>query len=149
MKTKLKTAALVCALSALPLASAFAAPEFSGDIRFRNELISKDTSATLDTTRFRQRIKATLAAAGTVDENVLYKIKLTSGSSDPVSGNQSLDGGFSSKAINIDLAYMTYQCDKTGIDLTLGKMKRYRCGSLPWTCLCGRPGFRPCGHASE
>lgn len=106
-------------LSAIPAATALATPEFGGDIRFRNELINQENNDK----RFRQRIRARLSAKGTVDENVKYKFQLISGSSDPVSGNQSLDGGFSSKGINIDLAQFTLKCPLTGSDITLGKFK--------------------------
>lgn len=119
MKTKMNSLLIAGALSAVPVATALATPEFGGDIRFRNEHINQSGKAK----RYRQRIRARLSAKGTVDENVKYKFQLISGSSDPVSGNQSLDGGFSSKGINIDLAQFTLKCPLTGSDITVGKFK--------------------------
>jgi hypothetical protein len=119
MKTKMNSLVIACTLSAMPVAAAIAAPEFGGDIRFRNELINQNGKDK----RFRQRVRARLSAKGTVDENVKYKFQLISGGSDPISGNQSLDGGFSSKGINIDLATFTLKCPLTGSDIKLGKFK--------------------------
>ena len=119
MRKNLKPMAMALILSATPLASVFASPEFGGDIRFRNELINQEGKDK----RFRQRIRARLSAKGVVDDNVKYKLQLISGSSDPVSGNQSLDGGFSSKGVNIDLAYFTVKCPITGSNISLGKFK--------------------------
>lgn len=106
-------------LSLLMASTAFSmeAPALGGDLRYRFERIdeySKDA-------RFRNRIRARLTAKGEVQENLSYSFRLASGSTDPVSSNQSLDSGFSTKGINLDLAYLTYKAKMAKI--MAGKMK--------------------------
>ena len=73
-----------------------------GDLRLRHEIIDEDAKDT----RNRTRLRARLSLQGTVNDEVDVHLRLASGSDDPVSTNQSLDDGFSSKDINLDLAYV-------------------------------------------
>ncbi len=99
---------------------AMEAPSWGGDFRYRNERIDQDGNDA----RFRNRIRARLKLKGKVEENLSYEFRLATGSSDPVSTNQSLDGAFSTKGIQLDLAYLKYKT-KYG-KITAGKMKN------PW-----------------
>jgi hypothetical protein len=95
------------------------AADIKGDLRYRVERIDqvgKDA-------RVRDRVRARLGFYGKADERFDYGIRLASGSSDPVSSNQTLDGGFSSKGINLDLAYLKWTCPITGSKALLGKTK--------------------------
>lgn len=92
-----------------------------GDFRFRFEYIDQDDR---DETRERFRLRARLAATGQVNDAVAVKVRLASGSDDPVSTNQSLDGGFSSKNFNLDRAYLDIAPDSWGgLSIWAGKMK--------------------------
>jgi hypothetical protein len=93
------------------------APSWGGDLRYRNERIDEDSKDA----RFRNRIRARLTAKGTVQEELSYSLRLASGGTDPVSTNQSFDSGFSTKGINLDLAYLTYKTEVGKI--MAGKMK--------------------------
>ena len=73
-----------------------------GDLRLRHEIIDQDYKDT----RNRTRLRARLSLKGQVNDEVNVHLRLASGSDDPVSTNQSLDDGFSSKDINLNLAYM-------------------------------------------
>ncbi len=108
------------AVIAISNAKAMDAPSWSGDLRYRNERIDQDNKDA----RFRNRIRARLKVAGKAQEDLSYAFRIASGSSDPVSSNQTLDGGFSSKGINLDLAYLKYTTDFG--HLVAGKMKN------PW-----------------
>jgi len=72
-----------------------------GDFRYRHEMIDKEGKDT----RHRQRVRARLGIFGEVSEYTKVGIQLASGSDDPASTNQTLDGAFSTKNIGIDLAY--------------------------------------------
>ncbi len=82
--------------------------KWSGDFRYRYERIDQDGSAT----RRRQRVRARPALTATVNEDFKVGLGLATGGSDPVSTNQTLGGGGSSKGIVLDLAYF----DWSGID---------------------------------
>jgi hypothetical protein len=53
----------------------------------------------------RERIRCPLSATGKVNDNTDVNVRLATGSADPVSTNQTLDGGFTSKALWVDHAY--------------------------------------------
>ena len=82
-----------------------------GDFRYRYENIDNETK---DNDRNRSRIRARVEAQAQVADDWKVGFGLASGSDDPVSSNQSLGGGGSSKGINLDLAYF----DWSGIDNT-------------------------------
>ena len=73
-----------------------------GDFRYRHEMIDKQDSDT----RHRHRIRARFGLYGDVSPYSSFGIRLATGSDDPVSTNQTLDGAFSTKTIGLDLAYM-------------------------------------------
>jgi hypothetical protein len=76
----------------------------SGDLRYRHESIVKEGSAT----RARQRVRARVKVKGHVNDDIDAVFRFASGSDDPVSTNQTLDGGFGSKGLNLDLAYFDW-----------------------------------------
>jgi hypothetical protein len=90
-----------------------------GDLRYRHEMIDVD-----DYTRHRHRLRARLGITGDVSEYTKVGIQLATGSDDPVSTNQTLDNGFSSKSVVLDLAYLkTTHRALPGLSLTAGKFK--------------------------
>ena len=93
--------------------------KFSGDFRYRHEQIKKEDSETRD----RQRIRARIAVKAKVVDGLTFNCRLASGSSDPVSTNQTLDGGFSTKGIWLDRAYFHYNPTDTCFHLMGGKVK--------------------------
>ena len=90
-----------------------------GDVRARFESIDEDNKDT----RNRGRVRARLGAYAKVNDEVDAAIALASGDSDPVSTNQSLGDGFSSKDIRLDLAYIDYHPEVLPGSLILGKMR--------------------------
>lgn len=99
---------------------AMEAPTWGGDLRYRNERIDQDGRDA----RVRNRVRARLKLNGKVEENLSYGFRLASGGDDPVSTNQSLDSGFSTKGLQLDLAYLKYKHSLAHIKA--GKMKN------PW-----------------
>ncbi len=103
--------------------------KISGDLRYRHETIEAEGDSRAD--RHRHRIRARLGIDGKVNEDWDVGLRIASGSSDPVSTNQTLDSGFSSKDLWLDLAYAHWH-PKTyaGWDVMMGKMKNplYRAG---------------------
>lgn len=90
-----------------------------GDLRYRHEMLDTDDSDA----RHRHRVRARLGVTGEVSEYTTVGVQLASGSSDPVSTNQTLDDAFSTKSIGIDLAYIETTHPKfPGVTLTAGKM---------------------------
>jgi len=92
--------------------------QWKGDFRYRYEDIQQDGEDDRD----RQRIRARPALVAQVDENVKVGFGLVTGGDDPVSGNQTLGGGGSTKGINLDLAYFEYKLDDS-LTLIGGKFK--------------------------
>lgn len=90
-----------------------------GDLRYRHEMLDTDESDA----RHRHRIRARLGVTGKVSEYSTVGFQVATGSSDPVSTNQSLDDAFSTKSIGIDLAFFeTRHPGLPGLKLTAGKM---------------------------
>ena len=92
-----------------------------GDMRLRHETIHEDGKDDRD----RQRMRARLKLGAKVTDTVKADFRLASGSDDPVSSNQSLDGGFGTKDFRLDRAYLTWTPEAfSGFDGTLfiGKM---------------------------
>jgi hypothetical protein len=92
--------------------------EIKGDFRYRHEMIDKEGSDI----RNRQRIRARLALSGAVNDAISLKFQLASGSTDPVSTNQTLDDGLTKKAVWIDLAYFDWKILQS-VNVFGGKMK--------------------------
>ena len=91
-----------------------------GDFRYRHEMIDKEGKDI----RHRQRIRARFGIFAKANENINIGIQLATGSDDPVSTNQTLDGAASSKDIHLDLAYFTFNHEKvSALHITAGKMK--------------------------
>jgi cell division protein FtsB len=100
----------------------------TGDVRYRYEAISDDTlnsSGAISTAdRYRDRIRARIAATAKATDTLTVGIGLTTAEAqDPRSGNQSLGGVFSKKPIELDLAYFDWKFASWG-DLVGGKMKQ-------------------------
>jgi len=100
----------------------------TGDVRYRYEMISDETLAaggvqsTAD--RYRDRIRARLAATVKATDNITVGIGMTTTeANDPRSGNQSLTGSFSKKSLDLDLAYFDWKFASWG-NLIGGKMKQ-------------------------
>lgn len=100
-----------------------------GDFRYRFESIGDDSKrdAGGDTyTRQRDRIRARLGAEANVNDRVKAGLELSTGRTDPVSGNQSLGDGFGKEEFRLSLAYLEYDVlgDLPGdLRLLAGKMK--------------------------
>jgi hypothetical protein len=101
--------------------------EFSGDLRYRHETINDDASPE----RNRHRIRARFNVGADLGDDLAVGITLATGGSNPVSANQSLDGGFTRKDIGFDRAFFAWDINE---ELTLrgGKM--------------GNPMYRPGGN---
>ena len=91
--------------------------KLSGDLRYRHESIDQDGSE--ERTRHRVRARVGLKAKPAAGTEV--GVRLASGGSDPVSTNQSLDGSFSTKGLQLDRAYIKQNVGADNV-LTLGKM---------------------------
>lgn len=75
--------------------------KWKGDFRYRYEEIDQEGRDE----RTRHRIRARAALIAQVEDNVEVGLGLASGGDDPVSTNQTLGGGGSTKDIRMDLAY--------------------------------------------
>ena len=92
--------------------------KWKGDFRYRYEDIQQDSRS--DRSRDRIRARAELIAQTTT--NTTVGLGMATGGDDPVSTNQTLGGGGSTKDLRLDLAYFTW----TGLEdtaLTAGKFK--------------------------
>ncbi len=135
------SAAAVEASAAAPAAASTAPPaapaqnvagadrqiRFSGDMRYRHEAINEEGG----TERERQRIRARFGVTADINDSMRVGLQLATGNDDPVSANQTLDGGFSRKSIGVDRAYFSWQANDK-LSITGGKM--------------GIPFFRPGNH---
>jgi len=94
--------------------------DIKGDFRYRHEMIDQQERETQN----RHRIRARLYLTGQVTNESHITVGISSGSDDPVSNNQTLTDGFSSKPLLIDLAYIEYIPDAVpGLKLLGGKVK--------------------------
>jgi hypothetical protein len=99
-----------------------AALSFAGDLRYRTETFDVQY---VDRNRSRDRIRARLNANFRVNDTITGQLGLSTGSADPRSGNQTLDGQNSRKDFDLDVAYVTW-APNAKFKLTAGK-QRY-----PW-----------------
>jgi hypothetical protein len=91
-----------------------------GDFRYRHETIDKEGKST----RNRHRLRARLRIEADVSATTKTYLQLASGSEDPVSTNQTLDNGFSTKSIMLDLAYFEMMFPAVpGLQIKGGKFK--------------------------
>lgn len=103
-----------------------------GDLRYRYEYFDDD-SATSDRNRNRIRARIGIDTKLSDEWNLGFRIATSEGEDqgDPVSTNQTLDGGFSKKPIWLDLAFFGYHpAWLKGLDLYAGKINFpfYRAG---------------------
>jgi hypothetical protein len=92
--------------------------KLDGDFRYRYELIDIEGSSE----RRRNRIRARTNITANVSDNIEVGFGLATGGEDPVSTNQTLGGGGSSKNIALDLAYVDWEA-LDGLHLYAGKFK--------------------------
>jgi len=91
-----------------------------GDFRYRYEYIDAEGSSS---DRNRNRIRARVGLEGKVNDEMGFDFRIASGSEDPVSTNQTLGGGFSSKDIWLDRAYLQWEpASMDGWTFLFGKM---------------------------
>jgi len=89
-----------------------------GDLRYRYEQITEDGKDD----RQRDRIRARIGAAAKVNDQVKGEIQLSTGDSDPISGNKTIGDGFIKKDMGLNLAYIDWT-PAEGVDVIGGKMK--------------------------
>jgi hypothetical protein len=99
-----------------------------GDLRYRYEGISDEAvnAAGVQSTadRYRDRVRARVNVEAKPTDTILVGVGIaTTENGDPRSSNQSLDGGFSRKSLDLDLAYFDWKFASWG-DLIGGKMKQ-------------------------
>ncbi|NIL93076.1 MAG: hypothetical protein GTO71_01210 [Woeseiaceae bacterium] len=101
-----------------------------GDFRYRYEWIDPEGSST----RNRNRIRARTNIKAQVSDDVEVGFGLATGGDDPVSTNQTLGGGGSSKSIVLNLAYADWEVTD-GLHVIGGKFKNplTRVGGQPFT----------------
>ncbi|MEP5765660.1 MAG: putative porin [Halieaceae bacterium] len=92
--------------------------KWKGDFRYRYENIDEENKDDRD----RNRIRARAALIAKLPDDVEVGLGLASGGDDPVSTNQTLGGGASTKDIRLDLAYANWQAME-GLNLLGGKFK--------------------------
>ena len=90
----------------------------SGDLRARYE--SFDIDGRED--RERSRVRARIAVKARPTDNTEVAIGVATGGDDPVSTNQTLGNGGSTKDVRLDIAYFKWHA-RPGLTLTGGKMK--------------------------
>lgn len=91
-----------------------------GDFRYRYENIDKDGSEE----RNRSRIRARAAIIADLPNDVEVGLGMASGGDDPVSSNQTLGGGGSTKGLNLDLAYFDWTALE-GLHVIGGKFSNF------------------------
>jgi hypothetical protein len=92
--------------------------KLDGDFRYRFESIEVEGSDS----RTRHRIRARTNIKAQVADNTEVGFGLATGGNDPVSTNQTLGGGGSSKPVALDLAYVDWEATE-GLHLLAGKFK--------------------------
>ncbi len=92
-----------------------------GDVRLRYENIDKEGSPS----RSRERYRARLGVEGKVNDEIKAGIGFRTGGKDPISGNQTMGDGFTSKDIALELAYVDWKPEIVpGVSLVGGKMQK-------------------------
>jgi hypothetical protein len=92
--------------------------KLSGDFRYRHEGINAEGALY----RSRERIRARAGLDAVVTDNIKVNLGLSTGNDDPISGNQTLDGGFSRKGFGLDTAFFDWTALK-GAHVLGGKFK--------------------------
>src|SRR3982751_3738701 len=104
------------------VAQRWAGLNFTGDLRYRNE--SFDVQY-VDRNRDRDRIRARLNATFRANDTITGVLGISTGSTDPRSGNQTLTDQNARKDFDLDVAYVTW-APNANWKLTGGKMR------YPW-----------------
>jgi hypothetical protein len=92
--------------------------KLKGDFRYRYENIDEENKDDRD----RNRIRARAAIIAKLPDNVEVGLGFASGGDDPVSTNQTLGGGGSSKELRLDLAYFNWGINEQ-VNVLGGKYK--------------------------
>ncbi len=90
----------------------------SGDLRYRHEQFDVQGMEL----RNRQRVRARLSLTAEPEDNLELGFRLVSGSDDPVSSNQTLGDGFTTKTLMLDRAYFVWTHAVSGARIAGGKM---------------------------
>lgn len=91
-----------------------------GDLRYRHEMIDTEDKDG----RHRHRLRARFGIFAEVSKYTKVGVQLATGSDDPVSTNQTLDGAFTTKNIGVDMAYFTTILPNLNdLSITAGKFK--------------------------
>lgn len=94
--------------------------KMKGDFRYRHESIDAEFA---DDKRHRNRIRARPALTAQVNDSVSVGFGLATGGDNPTSTNQTLGDSFTSKSINLDLAYFDWETPLDGLSVVGGKYK--------------------------
>ncbi|MFH1699673.1 MAG: putative porin [Candidatus Zixiibacteriota bacterium] len=127
-KSVVMIAAVVCFSGSAMAGNWYDDVKVKGDLRYRHEMIKDGKNVA----RHRQRIRARFGIYAKANEMFDIGIQLATGSSDPVSTNQTLDGAFSTKSIGLDMAYFDFNHEKApALTVTAGKFKNpfFKAGS--------------------
>ena len=99
--------------------------KFYGDLRMRYDREDGERNGeTADQKRDRLRLRARLNMDAKLDDEWMGSIQLSTGTSDPTSGNQTFGNGFEGKSFGLERAYLRYtpeELDKA-LKITAGKM---------------------------
>ena len=91
-----------------------------GDLRYRHEVIDNEGKDA----RYRHRLRARVGIEANVSVTTKIGLQLATGSDDPVSTNQTLDNGFSTKNLMLDLVYFEMKYEAVpGLKIKGGKFK--------------------------
>jgi hypothetical protein len=90
----------------------------NGDLRYRHEQFDVEGNEM----RNRQRVRARFSFLAEPEANLQIGVRLVSGSDDPVSSNQTMGDGFTTKGIGLDQAYFIWTHAETGAKVSGGKM---------------------------
>lgn len=90
-----------------------------GDFRYRHEYADQELT---DAANHRQRMRARLKLEGEVNDETKVVLQLASGGTSATSTNETFDGGYGNKAIDIDMAYVNWKASDKAT-LLAGKVK--------------------------
>lgn len=111
-----------------------------GDFRLRYETIDRESRERRD----RYRYSARFGISAAVAPNIKLVLQVASGADNPVSRNVTFDGGFTTKNIGFDLAYVDWEA-ADGLHVLAGKIKNplFRAGGVPliWDSDLNPEGF--------
>jgi hypothetical protein len=114
-----KVIILVIAIIIIFSSELLAGPDMQGDIRYRQDRTDEDGRDS----RYQQRIRGRIGAAGKARDGFKYGIHLATGSSSPTSANQTLGSGFSSKNIYLDRLFINYAPRTMPFSILAGKFE--------------------------